>query len=167
MAEPTDQDPAYNPRRYASSTVYNGRSMFLAKWGPLSGLAVTIIGTSGYGLIYANTLRNDLDNLKSNVLSLNTPLSQRVFSLEARVGENGRIQTDQRLRLDTIDANGTSQNKVLKKDVDALRAEVAGSASKCADLHQKVEGLSSGVVETKVRLQYLIEAITPHDARRK
>lgn len=133
-------------------------------------LLVTILGGI-YWLIGLETkiafVARDLASFRENVLSLNTPLSQRVFSAEARINEIARIQSEVRAAIANMDQSGTSQNRVLKRDIDLMRAEILGQTDRCSDLTALVAKLQGDLIETKVRLQFVVEAITPHSDIKK
>lgn len=135
---------------------------------PLISLVLAIIGGI-YWLIglekKIELLTHDTTTFRDNVLALNTPLSQRVFALEARVGENVRIITDLRSLIGSIDQNGTSQNKVLKHDLDEHHVLIAGQSARINELSQMVSAHATELAEVKIRLQFLIEAVAPHDTR--
>lgn len=148
---------------------------FLVRWGPFIGTFSTILVLAASGIVYIRDENSALkfaiggvdhkvDTLRDNVLNLNTPLSQRVFSAEARIAEIGRIQTEVRATLAAVDANGTSQNKILKQVVQALQSEVAGQNIRCTDLGRQLNDLQKEIYENKARIDNLIEALTPHEA---
>lgn len=112
-------------------------------------------------------LRIDLTNLDDNIKSLNTPLSQRVFAIEARVNEIGRIQQEVRARLESVDANGTTQNKILKRDVDIMRADISGQNVRCQEAVRRIDELQRTTIENTLRIQNVIEALTPHAEPRR
>lgn len=112
-------------------------------------------------------LRTEFEQLRSNINSLNTPLSQRVFSVEARTDELGRIQQEIRARVEAIDANGTTQNKILKRDVDALRADVVAHITWSQQILRRIDTMQTETLENKLRIQYVIEALVPHETPRR
>ena len=113
------------------------------------------------GKLVANTI--EFRAFRDNVLSLQTPLSQRVFSVEARTGEVARIQTEVRARLDSIDANGSTQSKINQRDTNIIRSEIAGQNIRCAEATRRIDEMQRETLEIKLRLQNLIEAISPHE----
>lgn len=150
-----------------------GRIKYLG--GPISITAlVTVILAVISGITWAinaktdiGILRRDFEVFVDNVKNLNTPLSQRVFSVEARVNEIGRIQQEVRARLESIDANGTTQNKILKRDVDVMRSDIAGQNIRCQEAVRRIDEVQKDTLENKLRIQNIIEAIAPHDVPRR
>lgn len=112
-------------------------------------------------------LKSEYDHLKADVFNLNTPLAQRVFSLEARLNEIARIQTEVRASVTSIDQNGSSQNKALVRELNEMRAAVAAQNVRCQDMNRALQTLQTESSETKIRLQYLIEAVAPHPIRKR
>lgn len=114
-----------------------------------------------------NAQRLSFENLDENIKSLNTPLSQRVFSVESRVNEIGRIQQEARARLDSIDSNGSTQSKIMKRDMDTIRSDISGQNIRCQEAVRRIDELQRDTLENKIRIQNLIEALSPHDQVRR
>lgn len=128
----------------------------------ISGFAYWIIGLEGR----ITLVSRDLTSFRENVLTLNTPLSQHVFANEARIGEIARIQQEVRATILSLDKNGTSQNRVLIKEIESMRSDISGQVARCNDLNRIVSVLQSDLIETKVRLNFVIDAMTPHGSKR-
>lgn len=147
--------------------------------GASLGAVATVVLSVISGIIWIVDLKGDFkselktqriafENLDENIKNLNTPLSQRVFSIEARVSEIARIQSEVRARIESIDTNGTTQNKILKRDVDVMRADISGQNIRCQEAVRRIDELQRTTIENTLRIQNIIEAINPHaDPRRK
>lgn len=165
--KPGESGEPGEPGRIASvSGVFNGTISITA----LVTVVLAILAGITYIIDIKNEvalLRKDFQQLDDNIKNLNTPLSQRVFAVEARTNEIGRIQQEVRARIESIDANGTTQNKILKRDVDTLRTDVMGQNVRCQEAVRRIDELQRESLENKLRIQNIIEAIAPHEVPRR
>lgn len=113
------------------------------------------------------SIKSEQDHLRADIFNLNTPLAQRVFSTEARLNEIARIQSEVRASVASIDQNGSSQIKILKREIDEMRADLTAQNARCQDMSRYLQTLQTESSETKIRLQYLIEAVSPHPTRKR
>ena len=115
------------------------------------------------GKLVANTI--EFRAFRDNVMSLNTPLSQRVFAVEARAGEIARIQSEVRAQIAAVDANGSNQARINERDINTMRSEISGQETGCKDVTRRVDELQRDTLENKMRIQNVIEAISPHELK--
>lgn len=141
---------------------------WLAKWGALIGVLVTIAVLTGSFIWSQSALRSDVDAL----IRQGRILEDQSAAIAADKAEMAKLRVDiENIRqrqiemlatLRSFDEGGTKAFKVLEHDFHKSEGEIQELNNRCLDTGRAIDTLRTMVVETRLKLDHLIQALSPH-----